>query len=69
MSHFYGYLWGSRGTVTRTGGKDSGISAKIKSWSNTVEIGLENDTDNKDILHISIPKGLKTVINGKVRRF
>ena len=68
MSHFYGYLRGCRGTVTRTGSKDSGINARIKSWSNDVNISLDNDTDNKDCLTIVIPKGLKTIINGKVRR-
>lgn len=68
MSYFYGYLWGNRGTVTKVGSKQSGINAKIRSCNNEVLISLD-DGDNKDVLNLNIPKGLKVVINGKVRRF
>ena len=68
MSHFYGYLCGCRGTVTRTGGKESGINARLMSCVNEVYVSLET-LDNKDCLNIIIPKGLKVVVNGKVRIF
>jgi hypothetical protein len=32
MSHFYGHLRGSRGAVTRCGGKGSGIRAHARGW-------------------------------------
>lgn len=64
MSQFYGYLTGNRGTVTRGGSKSSGITAHIRSWNNDVYASL-NDNDNKDSLSLTIPKGLKTTINGK----
>lgn len=64
MSHFYGYLRGNRGTTTRGGSKGSGINAHIKSWNNDVYANLKSDDDGKDILSLTIPKGLKTRING-----
>lgn len=67
MSEYYGYLTGHRGTATRCGSKLSGIYAKIRSWDNEVTAELRRDSVNegKDILHINIPKGLRTIINGK----
>lgn len=62
MSHFYGYLQGSRGVTTRCGVIETGISAHIKSWNNDVHASLNNDYG--DVLSLSIPKGLPTFING-----
>jgi len=62
MSHFYGYLQGSRGETTRCGGIDSGIHTRIKSWKNDIDASLSND--DGDVLSLSIPKGLTTFING-----
>lgn len=63
MSHFYGYLKGSKGQTTRCGGKDSGISAHIKSWSNDVYTNLNSQENGEDVLIIDTPKALKTYIN------
>lgn len=69
MSKYYGYLTGNRGSVTRCGSKKSGINAHLRSWSNDVYASLANDKSDKqcdfDMLVLSIPKGLKTIINGK----
>ena len=62
MSHFYGYLWGSRGTVTRQGHKTEGINARLKSWTNDINISLV-DVNGKDKLIINMPKGLKIEVN------
>lgn len=64
MSHFYGYLQGSRGQTTRCGGKSSGINTHIKSWDNDVYASL-NDENGKDVLSLNIPIGLKVVLKGK----
>ena len=69
MSYFYGYLTGNRGTATRCGSRSSGINAYIRSWSNDVRISLDEGLKGEDELNISIPKGLKVFVNGKVRRF
>ncbi|MCK9370444.1 hypothetical protein M0R04_11090 [Candidatus Dojkabacteria bacterium] len=61
MSHFYGYLEGNRGTATRCGSKKSGITAHIKSWNNDVYASLHADENGKDVLYLTIPKGLKVV--------
>lgn len=58
MAHFYGYLTGNRGTVTRCGSKKSGITAHLRSWNNDVYISLEADEDGNDKLVIRKPEGL-----------
>ena len=40
MAHFYGYLTGGRGDVTRTGHKTTGISAQLKTWSAKLNVRL-----------------------------
>ena len=65
MSHFYGYLRGSRGTTTRCGGKDSGINAHLKSWNNDVFASLEEGLKGKDLLNLRIPVGLRVMLNNK----
>ena len=69
MSWFYGYLRGNRGDATRCGSKSSGIHAHIRSWHNDVTATLRADMDEKDELILTIPKGLKVYVNGKLRRF
>ena len=67
MSYFYGYLKGMRREITRRGSKGSGIKAHIRSWTNDIFISLDNETkgkEDKNILNIKIPRGLKVVING-----
>ena len=68
MSDYYGYLTGNRGTATRCGSKKSGIDAHIRSWNNDVYANLGDD-NGKDILTLTIPKGLKVMVNGKERKF
>lgn len=61
MSHFYGYLTGNRGTLTRCGSRTSGINAHLRSWDNDVYVTLK-DEEGKDILVIQKPKNLKVQI-------
>jgi len=64
MAHFYGWLKGNRGTVTRVGSKSSGITATIRSWNNKVEV-LLMDKNGEDHLILIIPDKLnKVVMNG-----
>lgn len=58
MSHFYGYLQGSRGQATRCGTKSSGISAHIRSWNNDVKASLYADDKGEDVLNLDVPEGL-----------
>lgn len=60
MAHFRGLLQGSRGSVTRLGGRSNGIYARLNSWTNTVQISLIDEDGDKAI--ISIPEGLKFVL-------
>jgi len=63
MSHFYGYLQGSRGEATRCGTKTSGINAHLRSWNNVVYASLE-DNNGEDVLILDIPKNLNIIVNG-----
>jgi hypothetical protein len=65
MSEFYGWLQGNRGETTRGGSSKSGIRATIQSWKNRVTSVLMKDTDNKDLLVLTIPEGLRVTLNGK----
>ena len=67
MSHFYGWLQGNRGTTTRGGSKNSGITATIQSWQNKIIAHL-HDEEGKDAISLTIPKGVVVFINGKKRR-
>jgi len=69
MASYYGTIQGHRGVVSRCGSGKSGVRAMVKSWSNTAEMCLGAGQDEKDELVISIPKGLKTIINGKEYKF
>lgn len=66
MSHFYGYLLGNQGHVTRTGSKTSGIKAHLRSRNHDC-YALLYDEDGKDVLQISCPtdENIKLIINGK----
>lgn len=41
MAALFGRLWGSRGTVTRTG-SDS-VNAKLETWQGSVQVTLRRD--------------------------
>lgn len=66
MSHFYGYLQGNRGEVTRAGSRQSGIRAHLRSWEHDCHAWLY-DEDGKDVLKIECPtdKNIKLIVNGK----
>ena len=75
MAHFRGILQGSRGAVSRLGGRLNGIYASLNSWTHTVQMRLK-DEDWKDIVIVSLPEGLKfylptgayVIKNKKLRR-
>jgi hypothetical protein len=72
MSHFYGYLTGNRGTTTRGGSKDSGISAHIRSWQHDVYARLcANCETGEDYLSLDLPqdKDLTIRINHYTYKF
>lgn len=43
MAHFYGTLQGNRGEATRSGSKDSGLTAVAASWDGAVKTTLHYD--------------------------
>lgn len=50
MAHFYGTLKGSRGEVTRTGTKNSGMETYCASWKGAVRcVAYVNEVDGKEI--------------------
>jgi hypothetical protein len=51
VSHFYGDLTGSRGTTTRTGTSNSGISAHPRGWDVGVLVNGQDDGDG-DVFHV-----------------
>ena len=62
MSHFYGYLTGNRGDVTRTGSKTSPLFPKTTTMTIAKQI-LENMDKNTEIEFI-LQKGLQNDILG-----
>ncbi len=57
MSHFYGGVRGGRGEGTRTGHKNTGIRAYIKTWNTTAHMRLRyceaRDTNRYTIMGAS----------------
>jgi hypothetical protein len=52
MSHFYGSMQGGRSSeVTRTGTKNSGMSAHIRTWDFGVIVEIEN-RDGLDVVRV-----------------
>ena len=47
MGHFYGDIKGNRGSASRMGSKQSGITAHIRGWKIGVRVDIthENDRD------------------------
>lgn len=55
MAHFYGTLQGQAGEATRTGGKRSGIRAKVRSWSGDATLYLDHsERTGTDVLQIAL---------------
>lgn len=40
MAHFYGELKGSRGAVSRLGGKDGGMTTTVAGWGGAIHVVL-----------------------------
>jgi len=51
MAHFYGSMQGGRGETTRTGTKNSGLSAHIRGWNVGVLVDVKH-VDGKDIIEV-----------------
>ncbi len=51
MAQFYAETQGSRGPVTRTGTKQSGMTAHIRGWDVGVRIECQN-IDGKDVITV-----------------
>lgn len=60
MAHFIGLLQGNKGSVSRLGGKSSGVYARLSSRNNEIQVNLKDDNGDKAI--ISISEGLKFVL-------
>ena len=56
MAQFYGDLQGSRGTVTRCGGKPSGMTAHIRGWRTGARVVLSHE-DGEDVVRVYRTKG------------
>ena len=46
MAHFRGYIQGMRGSASRLGSKDSGLTANIASWEGAVHVNLWHDEED-----------------------
>lgn len=78
MAHFYGSVRGSRGAVSRLGGKPSGIHAEARGWNLGVSVRGRVDEDGNDTFDIyrtsgsratSYPVLIATVTEGKLTEF
>lgn len=49
MAQFYGHMQGNRGTATRMGTKDSGITAHIRGWNVGISITCHVDDKGNDV--------------------
>ena len=53
MAHFYATIKGSRNTtLTKTGTKNSGMTAHIRGWDVGAEIVLTHEGNNQDLVRI-----------------
>ena len=57
MSHFYLSARGSRGEVTRTGTRSSGVTAHVRSWTHGVRAEMHEAPDGEDYAFIEITSG------------
>ena len=56
MAHFYGSMKGSRGKVTRCGGKQGGITAHLRGWDVGAEIEVLN-IHGRDVCRVYATSG------------
>jgi len=58
MAHFIGYVQGNRGEASRTGSKDSGMTAIARGWNLGAVVWMGHDDDkNLDFIDITIDSG------------
>ena len=58
MSQFYGSMQGSRGAVTRTGSKASGVEAHVRGWNvGTRTIAYFDYERNEDAIDVYLTAG------------
>lgn len=56
MSHFYGSMQGCRKEVTRTGTKNSGLTAHVRGWSLGLRAGVVH-FNGEDIVSVELTSG------------
>lgn len=56
MAHFLAEVQGSRGTVHRLGGKDSGANAKAQGWNFGVSVRMAHE-DGEDVAYVYLTSG------------
>lgn len=54
MAHFYGYLEGNRGAVTRTGSKLSGIRSHVRGWHLGAKVECFTNAEGEDCVSVYI---------------
>ena len=52
MAHFYGTMKGARGATSRTGTKNSGMTAHIRGWGVGAEVTVHVDSMGKDVVTV-----------------
>ena len=61
MAHFYAEVQGNRGSVSRTGSKNSGIDGHIRGWNNGIRVvgryNKEKDCDKFTVYKTSGSNG------------
>lgn len=55
MAHFFGEIQGQRGSASRLGGKDSGLTVTAASWQGAVQVRLGHDfATGQDIVTVEL---------------
>jgi len=57
MAHFYGDLQGTRGEATRSGTKNSGISAHVRGWNIGARVQCFVNDQGEDCVSIRLTSG------------
>ena len=57
MSHFYGSMQGGRGETTRTGTKNSGITAHARTYTAGVDVMAMHTSEGDDVFDVTITGG------------
>ncbi len=67
MSHFYGEMKGNRGSVSRCGTKNSGMTCHIRGWDVGVRVTiLYNDEEEVDQIAVYKTGGSNNPMNTKL---